>query len=37
MLEEIKKGRFEDYRDIVFIHTGGIFGVFPQRAEFALG
>jgi D-cysteine desulfhydrase len=34
MLEQIKAGRFEACRDIVFIHTGGIFGVFPQRDQF---
>ena len=32
MLAEIAGGRFDDCRDIVFIHTGGIFGLFPQRA-----
>jgi D-cysteine desulfhydrase len=31
MLAEIAGGRFDDCRDIVFIHTGGIFGLFPQR------
>ena len=35
MLAEIASGRFEGCRDIVFVHTGGIFGVFPQRAGFA--
>ena len=34
MLAELQAGRFEGCRDIVFIHTGGIFGVFPQRAGF---
>jgi D-cysteine desulfhydrase len=34
MLAEIASGRFEGTRDIVFVHTGGIFGVFPQRAGF---
>lgn len=34
MLTEIAAGRFEGCTDIVFIHTGGIFGVFPQRAGF---
>jgi len=34
MLQEIKKGRFADTDDIVFLHTGGIFGNFPQRNEF---
>jgi D-cysteine desulfhydrase len=33
MLAELSKGRFEDCRDIVFIHTGGIFGLFPQRSQ----
>jgi D-cysteine desulfhydrase len=32
MLAEIATGRFEGCRDIVFVHTGGIFGLFPQRA-----
>lgn len=31
MLAEIAAGRFEGCRDIVFMHTGGIFGLFPQR------
>ncbi len=34
MLAEIASGRFEGCRDIVFVHTGGIFGVFPQRGGF---
>lgn len=34
LLEEIKKGRFEHCDDIVFIHTGGVFGLFPQKHEF---
>jgi len=34
MLSEINAGRFEGTRDIVFVHTGGIFGVFPQRSAF---
>jgi D-cysteine desulfhydrase len=34
MLSEIAAGRFEGCTDIVFMHTGGIFGVFPQRAGF---
>jgi len=35
LVAEIANGRFEGCRDIVFVHTGGIFGVFPQRAGFA--
>jgi D-cysteine desulfhydrase len=34
MLQEIEAGRFDGCEDIVFLHTGGIFGVFPQRAQF---
>ena len=34
MLAEIAAGRFDGCRDIVFVHTGGIFGLFPQRAGF---
>ena len=34
MLAELDQGRFAGCTDIVFIHTGGIFGVFPQRAGF---
>jgi D-cysteine desulfhydrase len=34
MLAEIAAGRFDGCRDIVFVHTGGIFGVFPQRSGF---
>jgi D-cysteine desulfhydrase len=34
MLAEIAGGRFEGCRDIVFVHTGGIFGLFPQRDGF---
>ena len=33
MLIEIEKGRFRDCDDIVFIHTGGVFGLFPQRDQ----
>jgi D-cysteine desulfhydrase len=35
MLAEIRAGRFADCEDIVFMHTGGLFGVFPQRQGFA--
>ena len=34
MIEEIKKGVFSGQSDIVFIHTGGMFGVFPQKQFF---
>ncbi|WP_288362940.1 D-cysteine desulfhydrase family protein [uncultured Spongiibacter sp.] len=34
LLEERDNGRFGDDGDIVFVHTGGIFGVFPHRQHF---
>jgi D-cysteine desulfhydrase len=34
LLAELEAGRFEGCRDIVFVHTGGIFGLFPQRGGF---
>jgi D-cysteine desulfhydrase len=37
LTEEIKKGRFRDYHNILFIHTGGLFGLFPQRKLFDFG
>ncbi|WP_269618302.1 D-cysteine desulfhydrase family protein [Zhongshania sp. BJYM1] len=35
MLDQIENGLFGDSGDIVFIHTGGVFGMFPQRSQFA--
>lgn len=32
--EELKKGKFEDSKNILFIHTGGIFGLFPAKDLF---
>lgn len=34
LTEEIKKGRFKDFKNILFIHTGGLFGLFPQKNLF---
>lgn len=31
LLRELAAGRFDDCRDIVFVHTGGIFGLMAQR------
>ncbi len=33
MVEEIKAGRFAKMQDIVFVHTGGIYGVFPFKHQ----
>lgn len=30
LTEEIIKGTFKDYKNILFIHTGGLYGLFPQ-------
>jgi D-cysteine desulfhydrase len=34
MIDQLRQGRFGTSGDIVFIHTGGVFGVFPQRQGF---
>lgn len=36
LTEEIKKGTFDRYKNILFIHTGGLFGLFPQGGLFSL-
>lgn len=35
LLQELQAGCLQHARDVVFVHTGGIFGVYPQRAQFA--
>ncbi|WP_226661278.1 D-cysteine desulfhydrase family protein [Microbulbifer aggregans] len=34
LLQEIKAGTYAGCKDVVFVHTGGQFGVFPHRAHF---
>ena len=34
MLTEAKRGRFSDAQDIVFVHTGGVFGLMAQSQNF---
>ncbi len=34
LIDQIKKGRFTKGQRILFLHTGGIFGLFPKRAMF---
>lgn len=34
MLEEVKNGRWQNASDVLFVHTGGVFGIFPQREQF---
>ncbi|MBZ9633581.1 D-cysteine desulfhydrase family protein [Clostridium sp. FP1] len=36
LVEEIKKGSFKNCENILFIHTGGAFGLFPQKHLFKL-
>jgi len=36
MHNEIVNGRLRGARDVVFIHTGGLFGLFPQKAGFSI-
>lgn len=36
LIQQIKKGQFKAGEDIVFIHTGGIFGLFAQRQHLKL-
>lgn len=36
LTEEIKKEKFKAYRNILFIHTGGLYGLFPQGDLFQL-
>ena len=33
MISEIKKGRFKNTSNIVFVHTGGVFGTFAYASE----
>lgn len=30
---ELSKGRFRSSKDLIFLHTGGLFGLFPQRDQ----
>jgi D-cysteine desulfhydrase len=34
LADQIKKGRFKKGQKILFLHTGGIFGLFPYREWF---
>jgi len=35
LVEEIKKGTLKEYNKILFIHTGGLFGLFPKKDLFS--
>ncbi|SHJ23793.1 D-cysteine desulfhydrase [Dethiosulfatibacter aminovorans DSM 17477] len=34
LYNEIKKGTFDRYENILFIHTGGLYGLFPKMEQF---
>ena len=34
MIHELEKGTFADSRHILFLHTGGLYGLFPKEDEF---
>lgn len=34
MIEDIKLGNYQSVKNIVFVHTGGVYGLFPQRVHF---
>ena len=36
LCNEIEKGSFKDYKNILFVHTGGLFGLFPSWNLFEL-
>ncbi len=33
MVQEIQKGRYASASDMVFVHTGGLFGLFAQQQK----
>jgi len=35
LCREIQKGNFKDNQNILFIHTGGLFGLFPKQKQIA--
>ena len=37
LIDQIRKGRFSKDMNVLFIHTGGIFGLFPKRHTFVGG
>ncbi len=36
LLEELKKGTFANAKNVLFIHTGGLFGSFAQREKYGM-
>lgn len=34
LYNEIKKGRMQDSKNVLFIHTGGLYGLFPKQEQF---
>ncbi|MBN2794224.1 MAG: D-cysteine desulfhydrase family protein [Clostridia bacterium] len=34
LYNSLKQGMFNDYKEILFIHTGGLYGTFPKSSQF---
>jgi len=34
LIDQIKRGQFHQARNVLFLHTGGIFGLFPKKSLF---
>jgi D-cysteine desulfhydrase len=34
LLDQLKQGRLANYQNILFLHSGGIFGLFPTASQF---
>ncbi len=37
LLKEIRQGRFADEKNLIFVHTGGVFGLAPYAADLSVG
>lgn len=37
LVQELEAGRFDQCEDVIFVHTGGLFGLFPQRDQIIYG
>ena len=36
MLQEMQHGCLQDADNVLFVHTGGLYGLFPQKENFIL-
>ena len=37
LLKEVRQGRFADEKNLIFVHTGGVFGLAPYAADLSVG